>query len=463
MRRFLKMDDEHEVVDVRFEEVVRRLRPSILLDILRARRLITREEYCELQSKTSEKSRSQKLLEDFLLSKPLGSFHSFCEVISDPGQSHSVSRMNGQQACSREPGGVARYPTAGTKKPRLDPNGESTTSKFPDRLEKPLEVQRGTFSDSAREQHVIASMRMGIGMVAPSEVKEVGPIDQVTVRSTEPVILSDSQKPFCQQALDGDNAADLQEGSVAMGLTSLGESTSGFVDQYSTRLAQVAECIVKSISHDALNNIDTQSSARVTFVSKTEDQRKLKSKKRLIKTTCQECFALPKELVDFLGSDNLDVSSTSETLGYPCYVDIDSKLAVLDIDGVNITTFQSNSKSLEQCIFTFLQTFDPEVSLHRTESETLEVSPNCSSIVMRLDIIVFLCLLCALGDKEGRDNLRNSLQQKFPGSAKAMFRLGGLPPIHLSGNPTQTRCSLEESELFMTPVDKCEGNGNNLS
>lgn len=162
--------------------------------------------------------------------------------------------------------------------------------------------------------------------------------------------------------------------------------------------------------------------------------------------------------MDFVVSDDPDMSTACGILGYPCYVDSDSKMAVLDIYGVNIATVQANCISLERCISVFLQQFDPDVSLAPHAIEILEISRNCSSLVMLLDIMVFLCLSCALGDKVGRDDLIIALRQRLPGLENALFRLGGLPPIDLFNIPPQTVSCLEESKISLTPGVTSEGN-----
>ena len=85
---------EHLLVP-HFAEVVEALRPSILLDHLRASYLLTREEYEEFQDgRLLEVDRSRKLLNSILPLKGKESFDTFCQVLSKvDGQQHIVTQI----------------------------------------------------------------------------------------------------------------------------------------------------------------------------------------------------------------------------------------------------------------------------------------------------------------------------------------------------------------------------------
>ena len=84
-----------ELLVPHFTGVVEALRPSILLDHLRESRLLTREEYEELQDgRLLEVDRSRKLLNSILPLKGKGSFDMFCQVLGKvDGQQHIVTQI----------------------------------------------------------------------------------------------------------------------------------------------------------------------------------------------------------------------------------------------------------------------------------------------------------------------------------------------------------------------------------
>lgn len=75
------MDEWEEFVVPHFDEVVKYLKPAEVMDSLRARGLVNRDEYTYLQTLQTEKSRSQKLLNDYLPTKGPGSFRTFCDIL----------------------------------------------------------------------------------------------------------------------------------------------------------------------------------------------------------------------------------------------------------------------------------------------------------------------------------------------------------------------------------------------
>ena len=85
------MSDKWEkFVDPHFEEVVKCLQPSILLDKLRGACLITREEYSDLR-KDKELDRARTLVNDLLPRKGKDSLDKFCSILLEtPGQEHIV-------------------------------------------------------------------------------------------------------------------------------------------------------------------------------------------------------------------------------------------------------------------------------------------------------------------------------------------------------------------------------------
>lgn len=90
-----EFDEWEEFLIPHLPAVVDKLRPSLLLDHLRARRLIGQSEYRTLHHPLlTETERSQKLLHDILPSKGREAFYSFCEILLGiRGQEHIVTQV----------------------------------------------------------------------------------------------------------------------------------------------------------------------------------------------------------------------------------------------------------------------------------------------------------------------------------------------------------------------------------
>ena len=88
------VDDWERCVMKKFPDLVRILRPSLLMDHLRARNLLVAEEYRKLRSMAIEEERSRVLLHDYLPTKGRDVFHRFCEVLGVvDGQQHVLKEI----------------------------------------------------------------------------------------------------------------------------------------------------------------------------------------------------------------------------------------------------------------------------------------------------------------------------------------------------------------------------------
>jgi hypothetical protein len=88
------MDEWEEKVIPHFDKLVECLRPTLIMDTLRARRLINKKDYSTLGSLSTEQERSQKLLHDILPSKGPGTLDSFCDTLLDvDGQEYVVTKF----------------------------------------------------------------------------------------------------------------------------------------------------------------------------------------------------------------------------------------------------------------------------------------------------------------------------------------------------------------------------------
>ena len=75
-------------------QLVKALRPSLLLDHLRASELLASEEYRRLQAMTTEEERSRELLHNYLPTKGKTAYSKFCNVLSEvEGQTHVLTEI----------------------------------------------------------------------------------------------------------------------------------------------------------------------------------------------------------------------------------------------------------------------------------------------------------------------------------------------------------------------------------
>lgn len=103
------MDEWQEFVVPHLDDVVQQLRPSLLLDRLRASRLLTRDDYSQLidTGYLTEKERSRILLTNILPRNGPGSLRKFCQILlATDGQKHIATDI-----LRFPPGGVAQTAT----------------------------------------------------------------------------------------------------------------------------------------------------------------------------------------------------------------------------------------------------------------------------------------------------------------------------------------------------------------
>ena len=87
-------DDWEQYVRPNYEELVRKLKPSSLLDSLYHRGLLTREEYNSLRLPScTDENRSRDLLTQILPRKENNAFIKFCRVLNSKGQEHIVTEV----------------------------------------------------------------------------------------------------------------------------------------------------------------------------------------------------------------------------------------------------------------------------------------------------------------------------------------------------------------------------------
>ena len=83
-----------ELVDPRFADIVKCLQPCLVMDGLRSRGLLSRQEFDELGSLPTELHRSRELINNILPRKGPGSLDKFCDVLLKvPGQAYIVTEF----------------------------------------------------------------------------------------------------------------------------------------------------------------------------------------------------------------------------------------------------------------------------------------------------------------------------------------------------------------------------------
>ena len=103
--RFLmssQSDEFNRCVTRKLPQLVKMLRPSRLLDHLRASELVTLEDCHQLRQCRTEADRSRMLLYDILPPKGDDGLHRFCGVLKDAGQQEILNVMQKEGVESRE-------------------------------------------------------------------------------------------------------------------------------------------------------------------------------------------------------------------------------------------------------------------------------------------------------------------------------------------------------------------------
>ena len=181
------------------------------------------------------------------------------------------------------------------------------------------------------------------------------------------------------------------------------------------------------------------------FFFKPELEESIAPLENAIGSMCAASFGIKKESIIFAYTKMADLHPLLEAWGHPCFMDLDSKLAVLVVHG---TKQPVNTDSLEGLIVTYLQKVNPDLELPPGECSMVEIITGSSFIVLSLSTNLYISLLCALGNKESRTELSSLLKEALPGSNKAILRLGGLPPLVLLNDLTDTHNSGEKENFF---------------
>ena len=187
-----------------------------------------------------------------------------------------------------------------------------------------------------------------------------------------------------------------------------------------------------------------------TFFFKPELRESVSKIEKAISSMCAESFGIEKELIMFAYTKMADLHPFLEAWGHPCFMDLDSKLAVLVVEGTKQPVDTDTRQILEGLIVTYLQKVKHDLGLYipHGEGRVVEIITGSSFIVLSLSTDLYISLLCALGSKELQTELNRLLKEALPGSNKAVLRLGGLPPLELFNDLADVQNSAGEDQCW---------------
>ena len=384
-------DEFEEFVVPCYVDLVRVLRPSLLLDHLRQARLINSSEYEELQSASlDEEGRSRKLLNSILPLKEKGAYKKFCDVLlAVEGQKYIVEKILERRGFNRLD--VEDF-DQGTRRKR----------------------------SGAKEESTVTTKRAKECTISPC---------QSPVAGTSPITTA----PFAGENLPSSQSSKANQSS----------STSAKEQEISS-IALAASPRDEEISHESHKS--------ATFIFKSEHYSLIKENEcigDIIKNLCVVCFKVERENVEFTHGD-VKAFLSKFKFGYPVFSDVDTKLAILIVKGVDQKQVEAKRDHLESTIAVLLKAVDPCLKVPSDAVKVLEVITKCTLIVLSLSSSAFVALLCVMGDTEQRSSFGERLQQILPGCWKVVARLGGLPPLELFNNSTVDVASSSEDEGLLS-------------
>jgi hypothetical protein len=209
--------------------------------------------------------------------------------------------------------------------------------------------------------------------------------------------------------------------------------------------------------------------APVVFFFKQEYERVVKSIETVICSMCCQHFAIDKEYVMFYYLETAELNTLfpfpEDQTPHPCYVDVDSKLAVLLVDGIERNQAKCFRRALEMVLKRQLKKAKSQLALplsdHECSVRVVDITEGSACFVLLFSIDLFISLLYVLGDSAALAELGKLVQISLPGSTKAEFRLGGLPPVQVYPYIPDARQLGGVKEVFLG--DQSEWAGINLS
>ena len=375
-----------ELVTPHFPAIIDALRPSLLLDHLRATFLLTRTEYDQLQDETmTEKARSRKLVNTFLPTKE-GSFTKFCEVLlAVEGQRHIVTDILKLPVCL-----AATHPV-------------QVADNLPEQM---------STTQSSSEGQILASTN-------------AEPQKHVTYSTSDSMVTY--QSSIVQQA-----AGKEEQGTFSS------------CSQEGTARGSIAKKRKQNLA-----NCSSAKRGGAALYFKPEHLEWAKTLKTAISSTCAECIGIDKEDVMFVTAETAELESMVKRWKpiHPVYVDSRMILGVLIVNGVDPNDIHdTHQKLLEKLVVKHVTDYDP--NLDASDCRIVQIiMHNSSFIVLQLSINLFVHRFCALSKQEVLRSLRESLREIFPEATGAVLRLGGLPPLQLFNDQANAQNS-EHSSVF---------------
>jgi hypothetical protein len=399
------------LVTPRLPDVVKALRPTLLLDDLRAARILSRTEYSELLEVSTEEMRSRMLLND-LLPRQNGSFSNFCKILLKvEGQEHIVTEI-------------------------LKIGVSQTTSAAKDKEDKDLPMVTRENQTHANNTSASSASYHQSAVQQPSSMQR-----------KEDLECNSEQNASYNFTERGKRKQDVMDGSFAK------RSKKEHVEQHCSPVRSQ-----KQSSDKVTTTTEIQGSPGIMFFFKTEHFDHIEKFKTTLTSTCAKCYGILEKKVMLLRSDIAEmeymVESWKNDDAYRVHMDCESILAVIRVSGGDKEDMLDSDKKrmLEEFIVDLLKKHDPLLKMG--DCKIVEVIRCSLFIVFKLSTKLGIHLLCTLSDS--LKSLRDLLQELFPRSTSAVLRLGGLPSLPLFSTEGDNHVQKGESRESVSD-DKNEG------
>ena len=154
------MEEWETSVDPHFDKVVEYLRPTLLMDKLRAKDLITKSEYIKLQLLGTETERSRILVNEYLRTKGPGSLHDFCVVLRElyhRGHEYVADLIEGRAVSRDNPVTTAGSEAQFTAQPEMAAEQPEMAAAQPEMAAAQAEMAVGSSSKvTARKRKILS-------------------------------------------------------------------------------------------------------------------------------------------------------------------------------------------------------------------------------------------------------------------------------------------------------------------
>jgi hypothetical protein len=410
----LEEDPEWDsVVTPRLPDVVKALRPTLLLDDLRAARILSRTEYSELLEVSTEEMRSRRLLNN-LLPRKNGSFSNFCKILLKvEGQEHIVTEI-------------------------LKIGVSQTTSAAKDKEDKDLPMVTGRNQTHVDDTSASGASSHQSAVQQPSSMQR-----------KEDLECNSEQNASYNFTERGKRKQDVMDGSFAK------RSKKEHVEQHCSPVRSQ-----KQSSDKVTTTTEIQGSPGIMVFFKTEHFDRIEEFETAITSACAKCYGILEKKVTLVRAKIAEMEGMVESWkkddAYRVYMDCESILAVIRVSGGDKEDMLDSDKKrmLEEFIVDLLKDRDPRLTMD--DCKIVEAIRCSLFIVFKLSTELGIHLLCALGNRLSLKSLRNLLKELFPRSTGAALRLGGLPSLPLFSTEGDNHVQKGESRESVSD-DKNEG------